>query len=113
MKIAAKLKKRRLRQIAFHTFRHWKATMEFFKTRDILRVKQILGHKSLDNTMKYTQLIGFRDNESSARVAHSEIEASQLIEKGFRFVCDFGVNKLFKKRKKWQPSRTGNHGKAC
>ncbi len=42
-------------------------------------MKQILGHKSLDNTMKYTQLIGSRDDEFSARVAHDEDEVCQLI----------------------------------
>jgi integrase len=46
-----KLKNPRLTQITFHTFRHWKATMEYRKTKDILHVKQVLGHKSLDNTM--------------------------------------------------------------
>jgi integrase len=97
--LASKLKNPRIQQITFHTFRHWKATMEYYKTRDILHVKQILGHKSLDNTMKYTQLIGFKDDEFSARVAHSEDEACQLVETGFDFVCDFNGNKLFRKRK--------------
>jgi site-specific recombinase XerC len=32
-------------------------------TKDILHVKQTLGHKSLDNTMLYTQLIDFKDDE--------------------------------------------------
>ncbi len=73
--------------------------MEYYKTRDILHVKEILGHSSLDNTMKYTQLIGFKDDDFSARVAHNEDEACKLIESGFEFVCDFAGNKLFRKRK--------------
>lgn len=97
--IAYKLKNPRIKQITFHTFRHWKATMEYYKTRDILHVKQILGHRSLDNTMKYTQLIGFKEDDFSARVAHNEEEACKLIESGFEFVCDFAGNKLFRKRK--------------
>ena len=97
--IAFKLKNSRLNQITFHTFRHWKATMEYYKTRDILHVKEILGHKSLLNTMLYTQLIGFKDDDFSARVAHSEEEACQLIESGFEYICDFGQNKIFRKRK--------------
>jgi len=88
-----------IQQISFHTFRHWKATTEYYKTRDILHVKEVLGHKSLNNTMLYTQLIGFKDDEWTARVAHSEEEACQLIETGYEFVCDFGSNKLFRKRK--------------
>jgi hypothetical protein len=73
--------------------------MEYYKTRDILHVKEILGHKSLLNTMLYTQLIAFKDDDFTARVAHSEEEACQLIETGFEFVCDFGQNRLFRKRK--------------
>jgi len=97
--IAAKLKNPRIQQITFHTFRHWKATMEYYKTRDILHVQQVLGHKSLNKTMLYTQLIGFKNDDFTARIAHNEEEACQLIETGYEFVCDFNDNKLFRKRK--------------
>ncbi len=97
-RVAAKVKNPRINQITFHTFRHWKATMEYRKTRDILHVKEILGHKSLNNTMLYTQLISFKDDEFSATVAHSEEETCKLIEEGFEYVCDFGSNKIFRKR---------------
>jgi integrase len=96
---ANKLGNPRIIQITFHTFRHWKATMEYHKTRDILHVMQLLGHRSIQNTLVYTRLIDFKDDEYVARIAHSEQEACQLIESGFEFVCDFGGNKLFKKRK--------------
>src|SRR4030067_3226297 len=88
-RITAKLKNSRLTQITFHTFRHWKATMEYHKTRDILHVKEVLGHKSLNSTMLYTQLISFKDDDFTANVAHSEEEACKLIEAGFEYVCDF------------------------
>ncbi len=97
--IAFKLKSQRFRQITFHTFRHWKATMEYHKTRDILHVMQVLGHKSIRNKMMYTQLVDFQEDDYVARIAHSETETCQLIEAGFEFVCDFGVNKVFRKRK--------------
>jgi integrase len=86
-------------QITFHTFRHWKATMEYHKTRDILHVKEILGHKSLNNTMLYTQLISFKDDEFTAKVAHSELEVCKLLEAGFEYVCDYGDNKIMRRRK--------------
>lgn len=98
-RIGAKLKNSRINQITFHTLRHWKATMEYRKTRDILHVKEVLGHKSLNNTMLYTQLISFKDDDFTATVAHSEEEACKLIEAGFEYVCDFGQNKIFRKRK--------------
>jgi len=43
---ANKLDNPRLNQITFHTFRHWKATMEYHKTKDILYVMRLLGHKT-------------------------------------------------------------------
>jgi len=74
--------------------------MEYRKTRDILHDKGILGHKSLDNTMLYTQLIKFRDDDFTARVSHNEDEAIQLVESGYDFVCNLdGSNRLFRKRK--------------
>jgi integrase len=97
--LAYKLQNPRLMQISFHTFRHWKATMEYHKTRDILHVMQLLGHRNIKNTLIYTQLVEFKDDDYVARVAHSEEEACQLIESGFEFVCDFGSNRIFRKRK--------------
>lgn len=73
--------------------------MEYHKTRDILHVKEILGHKFLNNTMLYTQLISFKDNQFTVNVAHSEEEACKLVEAGFEYVCDFNLNKIFRKRK--------------
>lgn len=35
---AEKLGNPRILQIHFHTFRHWKATMEYHRTKDILHV---------------------------------------------------------------------------
>ena len=54
-KIANKLGNPRLLQIGFHTFRHWKATMLYHQTKDIVYVKEFLGHKSLDTTLLYVQ----------------------------------------------------------
>ena len=98
-RMVTKLKNPRLMQISFHTFRHWKATMEYHRTKDILHVMQILGHRSIQNTLVYTQLINFKDDEYTAKVAHSEQEVCQLIEAGFEYVCEYNGNKIFKKRK--------------
>jgi len=56
-RIAHKLGNPRLLQIHFHTLRHWKATIEYAKTKDILYVQKLLGHRSLKTTLKYTQLL--------------------------------------------------------
>src|SRR5208337_2905157 len=50
-KLARKLENPRICQIAFKTFRHWKASHEYAKTKDILYVKWLLGHRRLENTL--------------------------------------------------------------
>lgn len=96
---AEKLKNPRILRITFHTFRHWKATMEYHKTRDILYVMRILGHKRIQNTLKYTQLVNLGDSDYVARVAKTVEEACQLVEAGFDYVCEIDGAKLFRKRK--------------
>jgi hypothetical protein len=49
--------------------------------------------------MMYTQLVDFQEDDYVARINHSETETCRLIEAGFEFVCDFGANKVFRKRK--------------
>ncbi|MEM3564902.1 MAG: hypothetical protein QXR19_16865, partial [Candidatus Jordarchaeaceae archaeon] len=67
-------------QMHLHTFRHWKATMEYAKTKDILHVMRLLGHKRIQNTLIYTQLIDFREEEYVSKVARTVEEACKLIE---------------------------------
>jgi integrase len=86
-KLAHKLQNPRFKEIKFHTFRHWKATMEYAKTKDILYVKQLLGHKSIENTLRYTQLVNFETDEYTSRVAKTIKEACALFEAGFGHVC--------------------------
>lgn len=53
-KLAKKLNNPRLLSISLVTFRHWGATMLYYHTNNILLVKKMLGHKNIQNTMKYT-----------------------------------------------------------
>jgi integrase len=98
-RIANKLGNPRILQIHFHTLRHWRATMEYHKTRDILHVMQFLGHRNIKTTLRYTQLIAFADDEYVCRVADNIDQAKQLIESGFDYVTDIDEHKLFRKRK--------------
>ncbi len=56
-RIARKLNNPRIRKISLHTFRHWKGTMEYYKTHDIthdiIHVQQVLGHRDIKSTMLY------------------------------------------------------------
>ena len=94
----------RLLRISFHTIRHWKATTEYHKTKDILHVKNMLGHQSIDNTLIYISLeqslFGSTDKlEFYVKVAHNIEEACELVKVGFDYVCEMEDAKLFRKRK--------------
>jgi integrase len=80
-------------------FRHWKATMEYHKTKDILHVMRLLGHKNIKNTLIYTQLVTFEDDEYICKTAENVKEAKELIEAGYKYVCEMDSLKLFRKRK--------------
>lgn len=75
--------------------------MEYHKTKDILYVKQLLGHRNIKNTLLYTQLVKFRveDDEFVCKVAKTPTEVQELIENGFESICDMEDLKFFKKRK--------------
>jgi integrase len=98
-RIATKLENPRILKIHFHTLRHWKATNEYAKTKDILHVMKILGHKNIQNTLLYTQLITFKNDEFHSATAKTVEDAQKLVEAGFEYVCDFDDVKLFRKRK--------------
>jgi integrase len=96
---AQKLQQPELLRISLYSFRHYFATMLYQKTKDILLVKEKLGHKRLENTLVYTHLIDFRDEEFTVRAASTVAEASKLIESGFEFVNEMDGTALYRKRK--------------
>ena len=102
LKASRKLGNPRLLQIHFHTFRHWKATMLYHQTRDIVYVMRFLGHKNIKNTLIYIQLEEalFRKQADNyiCKVAERVEEARKLIEAGFEYVCEVEGAKLF-----WKP----------
>jgi hypothetical protein len=101
-RIADKVQNPRLSKIMFRTMRTWKGTMEYHRTKDGLYVKQLLGHKNIENTLLYIQLEEalFQDQiDFISKVTKTEADACLLIEAGFDFVCDFDGHKLFRKRK--------------
>jgi len=74
--------------------------MEYHKTKDLLHVKAILGHKDLRTTLRYTQLLeNLPDDEYHCKTAKTVKEAQELIENGFQYVTEIDGTKLFRKRK--------------
>jgi len=105
-RLAFKLQNPRLQQIHFHTLRHWRATLEYHNTKDLLHVRDFLGHRSASNTEIYVHLekTFFKDQDQGyiTKIAHNIQEAARLVEVGFEYVTgeyqDGG--KLFRK-KRW------------
>ncbi len=73
--------------------------MEYHRTKDIVHVSRLLGHKSIQNTLRYIQLQVSEDDSFVCKTAKSLSEASSLIEAGFEYVTELDGVKLFKKRK--------------
>jgi len=101
--LATRLNNPRFLRIGFHTLRHWKGTTEYHTTKDILHVKQILGHKSIMSTMIYINLEAAlflqTDENFTCKVAHNEQEEAELINAGFQHINNRGELAFYKKRK--------------
>ncbi|HSV49499.1 MAG TPA: site-specific integrase [Candidatus Acidoferrales bacterium] len=76
----------RIKQIHLHTFRHWKATIEYAKDKDLLRVQRLLGHKNIQNTIRYSHLQDFEADEWVVRRPATPKEEDELIMSGFQYV---------------------------
>jgi integrase len=99
-RLAKKLQEPTIRQIRLYDFRHHYASMLYHKTKDLLLVKQQLGHKDLRTTLRYTQLLNLQDDEWTCRTATSDKEATALIEANFEYVTTTPSDlMLFRKRK--------------
>jgi hypothetical protein len=73
--------------------------MEYAKTKDVLHVMKMLGHRNIQNTLLYTQLISFENDEFRSATATTVQDAQKLIEAGFEYVCEFNEVKIFRRRK--------------
>jgi len=99
-KLAERLHKPELKTIRLYDFRHYFATMLYAKTRDILLVKQQMGHKKIETTLIYTQLLNLNDDEWTCKATTNTNEATELIENGFEYVTTTPDElMLFRKRK--------------
>jgi len=99
-RLAKKLKEPAIQTIRLYDFRHWFATTEYHKTKDLLHVKKLLGHKDLRTTLRYTQLLDTLPNDQyHCKTANNIKEATNLIENGFQYVTDIDGAKLFRKPK--------------
>jgi len=78
--------------------------VEYYKTKDLLYVRGVLGHKDVKSTMLCISLENAlfqtgRDDEFPAKTAKTVEEASKLIEVCFEFVVEYQGVMIFRKRK--------------
>lgn len=74
--------------------------MLYHKTKDILLVKEKLGHRNINSTLIYTQIVDFQSEEYTVRAAENKEQASELLEAGFEYiVTTHDGTMLFSKRK--------------
>ena len=77
--------------------------MLYHETHDIILLKKLLGHKTLDKTLLYVQVERalFRNEPEKFHVkaAKDPEEIQALLEVGFEFVCKKGALMFFRKRK--------------
>ena len=98
--LAEKLQDPTIRNIRLYDLRHYYATRLYSKTKDILLVKQQMGHKKLETTLIYTQLLHFNEeDEYTCKTATNIKQATKLIENGFQYITEIDGTKLFRKRK--------------
>jgi integrase len=93
----------KLKEIHFHTFRHWKATTKMHECHDAWEVKQILGHKTIKSTEIYIHIDQMTSNYSkqwSSLVTHSIEEETNAINTGFELVRAINeTTAIYRKRK--------------
>lgn len=73
--------------------------MHACKTKDIVHVQRLLGHKNIQNTLRYLGVVDFTTEEYTVKVARTVEEATKLIEQGFQYVTEMDGAKIFRKRK--------------
>lgn len=57
-----------------------------------------MGHRKIETTLLYTQLIHFAEDEYHVRTAKTVKEACKLVESGFEYVTEMDGVKIFRKR---------------
>jgi integrase len=96
--LAAKLSDPSIKTVKLYSLRHAFAMKLYNQTRNILLVKQQFGHRRIETTLTYTQLVSSSD-EFVCEITSTLNEFTQLLESGFEYVSDYEGKKILRKRK--------------
>jgi hypothetical protein len=88
-----------LKQICLNDFRRFKGSKTYHLTRDVLCVKELLGHKdtTLRSTLKRTSLFDERNITWIPVVCTTKEEIEQAIQDDYMLVCQADGKTYFKK----------------
>jgi integrase/recombinase XerD len=94
----------RMLKIHLHTFRHCKALREYHKTKDILHVMDVLGHRKVETTMIYVRLYKQiyktqQPDQFITKIASTKEERIDLMSDGWDLVDKEGIDWYFRKPK--------------
>jgi len=93
----------RLLAVQFRSFRHWGGSMiAHYTNGNVLTVKKLLGHKRIENTMKYISMIHFKDDQFEVTTATTIEEAKQVLSSGFDYVTQKDSIMLFRRPKRFR-----------
>ena len=99
-KTAERLQDPSIKSIRLYDLRHYFATMTYHRTKDLLFTKQQMGHRKIETTLIYTQLLQFdKDDNYTCKVAQNIEQDTELIEAGFEFVTQRDGLNIYRKRK--------------
>ena len=92
----------RILSIELRNFRHWEGTMiAHYTNGNMLIVKKLLGHKRIENSMKYVGMITFKDDQFKVTTATTVEEAKQVLSAGFDYVTKKNGIMLFRRPKRF------------
>ena len=92
-----------LKTVRLYDFRHWFATMRYWKYRDVPLTALDMGHKNWGTTQKYVHLLKIlemiKEDGYISKTATNIKEDQELIDMGFEYVTERDGIKLYRKRK--------------
>ena len=86
--------------------------MEYHKTKNILHVMQVLGHKNIKNTLVYVRLAEELFHTTSDYITETTKSVKQtrkILEAGFEYVLEMDSLRIFRKSKQeetWKMLKT-------
>jgi len=85
--VAEKLQKPELRHIRLYDLRHAFGTRTYLRTKDLVFTKHVLGHRSVNSTLRYIHVLDVESQEWTCKTAKDTDEAKSLVEQNFEYVA--------------------------